>query len=157
MTPSSEKVYSLAFDIAQLAHSKEAETWHFFLASLITMRNYIAQVEEGIVDPVEETLFRCAVTFPNMIYANCNLWGDNELIKDSAEVLDKHIAYMMDKYVKKDQQEHPHQRITSPSISALAIRDLYSAFESFKKEAGTEDFWDSFFMSMPVFTQDTEL
>lgn len=157
MTPSSEKVYSFAFDIAQIAHSKEVESWHIFLASLITMRNYIAQVEEGAVDPVEETLFRCAVTFPNMIYANCNLWANDDLIKGAAEVLDKHIAIMMDKYVKKDQQEHPHQRITPPTISALAIRDLYSSFETFKKEADTEDFWDSFFMSMPVFTQNVEL
>ena len=157
MTPSSEKVYSFAFDIAQLAHSKEVESWHIFLASLITMRNYIAQVDEGTVDPVEETLFRCAVTFPNMIYANCNLWGNDDLIKGAAEVLDKHIAIMMDKYVKKDQQEHPHQRIVPPTISALAIRDLYSSFESFKKEADTEDFWDSFFMSMPVFSQNAEL
>lgn len=157
MTPTTAKIYDFAFDIANVAHSKQVESWHIYLASLITLRNYMAKVQEGSVDPAEETLYRTANSFSSSIYNDCNLWADEEMQSKVCEILDKHIASMTDKYLKEDQKNNLKQRLSSLSISALAIRDLNTAYETLSAEASTKDFLDSFLISLPVFSQDLKL
>ncbi|MBQ4646196.1 MAG: AAA family ATPase [Candidatus Gastranaerophilales bacterium] len=152
-----EKLYNSAIELAKISRSQNLESWHLHLASLIKLNDYLSQVLSGEVDPIEETIYATAVTFPNVLFNGCDLWTKPELIKGAAEIVSKQIDYMMNAYVKPSQKNNPKQRLTTPTPSAAMMQDVVKTHKDLGVQLRTKDFPENYLFALPTFSQDKKL
>ena len=134
MTPEATRILESGAQIAKLAHSEEVQMWHLLLAGLIDFRHYVSEFEAGRVNPEIEARYKTATTFPDTVYAGCDMWRNDEIRQKAMAVIDKQIKYMMENYVKAEQAQNPRAKMFTPSLSAQTIDELMEAYLPLREE-----------------------
>lgn len=156
-TTESTKIENNAYELAILSHSPYVESWHLNLAALIRLKQFLADVQEGNIDPYDETLYDTVKSFPYMIHQNCALWDDPELMQESAKVIDEQIDYLMKEYFQKALEEHPRKRLTRPVIASDTIEDMAKIYSVLNEETKNDQYMDNYFLALPTFSQNKKL
>lgn len=158
-TNDAQKIYDSALEMARVSQSKEAEEWHFYLASLLVLRGYLNKVIEGKIDPLEETSYNTIHVFSNSIAPDCQIWDDSRMLEDARAIVDKHIAKLMDTKVRNSKKAHRERFLTPPLPSAQVISALSELYNDYCKKSDDEapEFLDDFWLEFPFYSTDEEL
>ncbi len=157
-TPEADEVYEKAQEYAKNTGAKEIQSWHFYLASLETLKDYIADLNNGVIRHEEERRLKLPFEVETLISQSCNLFG-NEKQRDKIEaVVNEHIESVKANFGLEDEA----RKIKVPFLSAPqpakeAIEDLVETYDVLANELQTNNFYDSYFHTMAHFSKDKKL
>ena len=160
-TPEAEDIYNATQDFAKSIGAKEMETWHFYYNSLLFLKEYIQELDEGRANHDEETRLKMPFELENMIAVNCTALSNEKARAKIAEVLDKHIEIVQNDFIAEELSK-PQSKIKMPSLSKPQLsmdcaNDLVETYDLLANEMESNNYFDAYFLSTAYHTKDKKL
>ena len=147
-TPEAEDIYSATQDFAKSIGAKEMETWHFYYNSLLFLKDYIQELDEGRGTHGEETRLKMPFELENMVAVNCTALSNEKARAKIAEVLDKHIEIVQNDFIAEELSK-PQSKIKMPSLSKPQLsmdcaNDLVETYDLLAKEMESDKYFEAY-------------
>lgn len=157
-TPEADDVYEKAQEYAKATGAKEIESWHFYLASLESLKEYITNLNNGVVKHEEERRLKLPFEVETLISQSCNLFGNEKQRAKIEAVVDKHITPVKANFTSEENtRKIKIPFLSTPQPAKEAIEDLVETYDVLANELQTNNFFDSYFHTMAHFSKDKKL
>lgn len=157
-SPEAQAVYDKAVELAKNTNSKEIETWHFYLASLYTLKEYISELDDGSIVHEEQKRLKTPFEIESMITPTAQVFGDEKHREKIAKIVDEHIEYVLDNFKPKEvASKIKTPFLSTPVPSKEAIGDLCETYDLLATQLQTNNFPDSYFHIAGHYSNDKKL
>ena len=144
-TPETESVYNTAQNLAKMQASPSLETYHLFMAQLVTYKNFLISLDKGDIKYSDIQRYKTPVSIGREISPNYDIYSDKKSRDKVAKVVDKHILSMRKKYFSQPSKS-PIKHVIAPSPSKRMIDDMVEGYDLCANQEETNTFYDSYLM-----------
>lgn len=160
-TPEAEDIYNSTQEFAKSIGAKEIETWHFYYTSLLALKNYIQELDDGRANHEEETRLKLPFELENMIAENCTALTNEKARAKIAKVIDEHIGIIENDFIQEEIAK-PQSKIKMPSLSKPQLSkdcadDLVGTYDLVANEMESDVYYDAYFYTSAYHTRDKKL
>ncbi len=160
-TAEAQDLYATTQNFAKSIGAKEIETWHFYYNSLLAVKNYIQELDEGRANYDQETRLKLPFELEAMVAENCTALSNEKSRAKIAEVIDKHIEIMQKDFIQeeinKPQSKIKAPVLSKPTFSEECADDLTETYELMASQMDSDTYYDSFFFSTAYNAKDKKL
>lgn len=158
-TTEAEELFRISKLYANHFNAKELNTWHFYAASLIGLKKYIQDLDEGKIDYSKETKKTLPKGVENLVQTGSSIeqFSDSKVRKKYLKVINSHLKKVPE-LMPKDNKRGKFGAYLPLSYSSSAIDDLVEGFNIYSSQLNNDDtFYDSYFILSSLLSSDNEL
>ncbi len=159
-TPETKEIINLAKEVAKKANSPEVESWHVFYANLIKLREYIEELDKGLIRHDENSRYQIPNQIERMLSDRDESFFDKEKSRAKIkQVVENHIKKMNETFVKTAKVQNPIKR-NYPfgiGISNDLIDEFVEIYQYGVEESKTDLFLDTFLYTGAFTAQNKKL
>ena len=158
-TPEAEGLYEMAEQVAKQMGSPNIETYHLYYASLLALKNYINELDSGVISYDEESRFKLPFEVQKVISPSCNAFADEKSRAKIAEVVDKHLVETQNNFIIPNAKSKGIRPpfLSNPSPSKATIDDLADSYDVLANAAQTNTYLDCYFLVTASYSKDRKL
>lgn len=158
-TTESEELFRISKIYANHFNAKELNTWHFYAASLIGLKKYIQELDEGKIDYSKETKKTLPKGVENLVQTGSSIeqFSDSKIRKKYLKIINAHLNKLPE-LMPQDNKKSRFATYMPLSYSAAAIDDLVEGFNIYSSQINNDDtFYDSYFILSSLLSSDNQL
>ncbi len=160
-SPETEEIYESAKKLAKTFGSSELETWHLYLASLISARNYIKGIDEGVEIYDEAGRKKLPVALQDISGSSLSIFSNEKSREKVAKVINAHIKSTLKTFPEREKRGKLRlpipANIGGVSPSKDTIDDLMETYDYIANLTNTNNFLDNYFLVAANYTKDAAL
>ena len=155
MTPESQIIWENGKKVAKKLGSSTLETEHLLLATLLSVKRSLKELDEGIIKYGDDARFKSIYSIEQMITSSFYPINNDETRKEIESVIDKHIQKIAQGFRQGKPEKGLFLRSVSPSKAC--VDDLIEGYDIGANAAQSDIFFDNYFIVAANSTGDRKL
>lgn len=143
-THEAKKIIELSKKIAMKANEKEVTSLDIFLANLLTLRNYINEIDAGIVNPQEDSKYTTPAEIDLLLPRGEKIFENDARRKKLKAILDEHIKKTAHDIKISSQGSNKRAYPFGIHLSQRAMEDIVDAYKLIESALKNSTCFDSY-------------